>query len=435
MRALVFSTVVLGALAALASCGKKSETTTTPLTGLCEPGENIFCRCPAGEAGTKTCRSDGNSFEPCETYDGPCPPISTSTTTGTGGATGSTTSSTSTHTGGAPPGTLMIVAGTADTWASWTAGGAWVTGSVGVHVDRAALVALPAGNVGLAARRLGGATGGDGDLFWAQGVAAGFGAPQPLGAAAVGAPSLAPHGGGAVLAYLGADHKHAWISVSGGAIGPVSLLPGATASEQAFGPSAPSVAAYGGDGLFAAYIGDDGKPYAVDQPPAAGGFGVSTALAPAALAQKTLSPALLGEDMNDVFYVRQSDGRICLNRLSGTSQVGVEVLHDLAITGETPSVARAANGDVVVAWHGFDDGGIYFLRGKPGAWGAPVTVDLPALPTTAPVVTAGLAGADAEIVYLRGGALQHARVSGGKVASTEEVAAVSGGSSLAAVAF
>jgi hypothetical protein len=307
---------------------------------------------------------------------------------------------------------------------------------VGVHVDRAALVAMPAANVVLVARRLGGTSGGDGDLYWTQGVlSAGFATPMPLGVAAIGAPSLSPHGSGAVLVYLGADHKHAWMSLGGGTAGPVSPLPGATAAEQAFGPSAPAVVAYGADGLFAAYVGDDGKPYGVDQAPGAGAFGVSAALGPASPAQKTLSPALLGEDMNDVFYVRQSDGRICLNRVSGASQVGVEVLHDLAITGETPSVARASNGDVVVAWHGFNDGGIYFLRGKPGAWGAPVTVDLPASATTAPVVTAGLQGADAELVYLRGGKLQHARLSGGKVASTEEVAAVSGGSSLAAVAL
>jgi hypothetical protein len=32
---------------------------------LCTPGENIFCRCRGGDAGTKQCRSDGQGFEQC----------------------------------------------------------------------------------------------------------------------------------------------------------------------------------------------------------------------------------------------------------------------------------------------------------------------------------------------------------------------------------
>ena len=39
---------------------------------LCVPGENIFCRCRGGAAGTKECLSDGNSFGPCEGYAGTC---------------------------------------------------------------------------------------------------------------------------------------------------------------------------------------------------------------------------------------------------------------------------------------------------------------------------------------------------------------------------
>jgi hypothetical protein len=39
---------------------------------LCVPGENIFCRCRGGSAGTKECLSDGNSFGPCEGYSGTC---------------------------------------------------------------------------------------------------------------------------------------------------------------------------------------------------------------------------------------------------------------------------------------------------------------------------------------------------------------------------
>jgi hypothetical protein len=32
---------------------------------LCEPGTNVFCRCPGGEAGTRSCNDDGDGFEAC----------------------------------------------------------------------------------------------------------------------------------------------------------------------------------------------------------------------------------------------------------------------------------------------------------------------------------------------------------------------------------
>ncbi|MBW2528475.1 MAG: hypothetical protein JRI23_30145, partial [Deltaproteobacteria bacterium] len=54
-------------LMVLSSCSS-DETQET----LCNPGDNIFCRCRGGAAGTKQCLSDGDSFGPCETYAGPC---------------------------------------------------------------------------------------------------------------------------------------------------------------------------------------------------------------------------------------------------------------------------------------------------------------------------------------------------------------------------
>ena len=62
---------------------------------VCEPGENIFCRCKGGEAGTKTCKADGISFEACVTRSGDCPAIDAGGTGGSGatgsGATGGST--------------------------------------------------------------------------------------------------------------------------------------------------------------------------------------------------------------------------------------------------------------------------------------------------------------------------------------------------------
>jgi hypothetical protein len=46
-----------------ASCG---EETAPQQSTLCEPGSNIFCRCPGGDPGTKPCADDGSAFGGCE---------------------------------------------------------------------------------------------------------------------------------------------------------------------------------------------------------------------------------------------------------------------------------------------------------------------------------------------------------------------------------
>jgi hypothetical protein len=50
--------------------GCSSEPPPAPVEGLCTPGENIFCRCPGGDAGTKRCNDAGDGFNECE----PCRP-------------------------------------------------------------------------------------------------------------------------------------------------------------------------------------------------------------------------------------------------------------------------------------------------------------------------------------------------------------------------
>ncbi len=95
-----FAFLFAGAAALAAACGKGGGTGGGTL---CDPGENIFCRCPGGEAGTKTCKADGNSFEACVTREGPCPPIGSSTSSSSSSSSSSTSSSGG-GMGGAPPG-------------------------------------------------------------------------------------------------------------------------------------------------------------------------------------------------------------------------------------------------------------------------------------------------------------------------------------------
>ncbi|MEM1029475.1 MAG: hypothetical protein AAF928_17565 [Myxococcota bacterium] len=52
-----------------ASCSSDPAAEDEPL---CVAGDNIFCRCRGGAAGTKLCLDDGASFGACETVRGPC---------------------------------------------------------------------------------------------------------------------------------------------------------------------------------------------------------------------------------------------------------------------------------------------------------------------------------------------------------------------------
>jgi hypothetical protein len=59
MRLLI---VAVFLLATLTGCAKGSSEVQP---SLCTPGENIFCRCDGGDAGTKRCTESGQAFEAC----------------------------------------------------------------------------------------------------------------------------------------------------------------------------------------------------------------------------------------------------------------------------------------------------------------------------------------------------------------------------------
>src|SRR5437762_2167519 len=87
---------VAGLVAFSCAPGSDSQSDT-----LCQPGENIFCRCKGGAPGTKTCHSSGNTFAHCvnergddctEVVDDSSAAATTGnpTTTGVGGGDSST---------------------------------------------------------------------------------------------------------------------------------------------------------------------------------------------------------------------------------------------------------------------------------------------------------------------------------------------------------
>jgi hypothetical protein len=89
MRMIFLLAPALFAAAALASCSKGNQGSGSTGQTICDAGENIFCRCPGGEAGTKQCKADGLSFEECVTREGACLPIGSPTSSSSSGGGGS----------------------------------------------------------------------------------------------------------------------------------------------------------------------------------------------------------------------------------------------------------------------------------------------------------------------------------------------------------
>ena len=68
----VLLVVLLVALLASNGCALLATNDDGAGDRLCTPGSYVFCRCPDRSEGTKLCRSDGQSFEPCSTGSGAC---------------------------------------------------------------------------------------------------------------------------------------------------------------------------------------------------------------------------------------------------------------------------------------------------------------------------------------------------------------------------
>lgn len=334
--------------------------------------------------------------------------------TGTGGSGGMTGSG-----GGAATGTLLVVAGgvpgSLAQVVKWDSAAGWAPSSINLQFKKAALAAVD-GGVLMVARRLGNNPPmGDDDLFRATWTpAAGFGAVQSMNAVAIDGPALAPHGVATLLATLDASNKHVFAQYEAGAFGPFGAVPAGQPGSQAFGPSGPALASVAGLSVYLAYAGDDSHVYMASK--AGPGSVWSTSGTPTSLVVNTAAPALVVDADADLrfFYVRSSDGRICSVTLITPQNAwsSEEEIHQDAITGLSPSAALLPGGDILVAWHGFNNQGVYFSRRQAGVWSAPVTVEIAAMSSSAPVVVTGLGGADAEVLYTADGKLRWARVTG-----------------------
>lgn len=257
--------------------------------------------------------------------------------------------------------------------------------------------------------------------IWKPGI--GFGAVTPVNAGSytIGVPALGSFGFAALAVWVSNDNKHYYTQFENGNVSPSTFLPAGMPQQQAFGPSAPTLATSPSSATVAVvYAGADSHAYHAEKN-GPGSQWTPSGIVPGSLIENTIPPVALVDSTGiQVFYVRQSDKRICLMKYTMPQNFwsAEEVLHANAITGMSPSVTVTTLGDVLVTWHGFNNEGLYFLRGTTGAWGAPVAIEVPATKSTRPIAVRGLAGADTELVYATGGKLKHARVNGGAAVIT-----------------
>lgn len=323
--------------------------------------------------------------------------------------------------GGAEPATLFALfgagAGAATHTAWFSENGGWsVTAYPTVYTDAGAATGLQDGSVVLAARQ---ATldALDDLVLGASYTSGSFSGFSTLGASVftAGRPALGGYIDTADLFFLGKDSKHYHALFSMGGFGAPGSVPAGNAGVQAFGPS-PASTTTDGAASYAAYAGDDAHVYYVGKSSAGGAFSPS-AQVPTSLVKNNLPPAVVADGANKLyfFYVRQSDAVICYVTLTFPQVTfGAETaIHANAITQTAVAATLSSTGDIVVAWRGYSDDGVFFSRGNSAGFAAPAAVDQPGQTTTEPVLSKGVGGNDAEVFYVIGSStVQHGRLMG-----------------------
>lgn len=297
--------------------------------------------------------------------------------------------------------------------ARYLPGPGWSTDPLDGPLGEVALVATPDGALAVGRAP-------DDELTfttWSQGQPDDWTALTAVGAfgLAIDGPGLAVTGDRVTLAFLGTDFKHYSAHHSGGAWSPFAPIPAGMPPDQAFGPSA-AVLAGGLENLYAAYAGDDKKIY-YNLRPAPRDPWQPSLQAPPPVVVSALTPCAIVDPTGDLLlaYVRDLDGKIAVVKLLTPQNAWTleTIVHDLAVAGTELAFLRTDAGAYYLAWKGYDTDGIYVARGQAhDDWGLPFTVDAPPTATLPPALAHGALGADAELLYVTGGALHHVRLLG-----------------------
>lgn len=321
-----------------------------------------------------------------------------------------------------PGQTLLVLAGAGEApgvFARFVPGPGWTVSQAGSGVAEAALAVTPTGALAVV-RRDSPEPQDDNELAFAT-----WSPDQPdellnfadVGVFGVGVdgPTLAVVADTATLAFLGTDFKHYASLYSNGAWAPFSPIPAGMVQIQAFGPSAAALAG-GPAETYAVYAGDDGKIYYSMKASPGGAWQASAQASPPSVVN-TLTPTALVDAEGDLLlaYVRKADGKIGVAKLitpQNTWTTEVVVAPD-AITDSELALIRTDAGAYYIAWKGFKSDGIFAVRGTAhNNWGAPFAVAEPVTASSPPALAPGLLGAEAELVFVTGGELRHARLSG-----------------------
>jgi hypothetical protein len=225
--------------------------------------------------------------------------------------------------------------------------------------------------------------------------------------------------------------KHQAISFNGGIFGAETTL--GTDAPQAFGNSPASVLV-GASESWGVYAGSDEGLYVVRNPGA--GWSKSAGVAGAG-SKNFITPAVVFDekDQPTIFFVRNSDSRICTTTWANNSWSAPAPIASDALTGSAPVALRTASG-LLVVWRGFSNDGLFYAyRPENGAWGAPKAIETEAGVISVPALTRGASGADAEVLYVKGGQLRHVRFSGGAAGNIAVVPGTSGLQEVGATLF
>ncbi len=339
---------------------------------------------------------------------------------------------------------LLALAGTGPApglFARFVPGSGWTVAQAGTSLVEAGLTATPGGALAVVRR--------DGPMMQDKNELAfatwSPGQPNaPLNFADVGVfgvgidgPGLAAVADTATLAFLGTDNKHYTALLTMNTWSPFAPLPAGMVQIQAFGPSAAALAG-GMSETYAAYAGDDGKIYYSAKASPGGAWQASAQASPPSVVN-ALTPSALVDDQGDLLlaYVRKADGKIGVAKLitpqnTWTTEV---IVGAQAITGSEIALVRNDAGVYYIAWKGFGNQGIYAVRGTAhDKWGAPFTVAEPMTTSQPPALARGLVGADAELMFVTGGKLRHARLVGEAVDSLADVPGADGATTRPAAA-
>jgi hypothetical protein len=226
-------------------------------------------------------------------------------------------------------------------------------------------------------------------------------------------PALGSASSAAQLVFRGLDDKHyfgSFVSSWTPSAEPVTPMNMA----QSIGPSAAAIVELGAQQVIA-FVGNDNSLYV--QTRASGSWqnavnltGSKAAVSPA-LVVPTSGPELLvvyaHAEMNQV-----DDRKLYwASRTSGTWTTPVKI-DDAVFSDDPPTLAALAGGDVLLSYRGTDGAG-YSARWSSGSWGAaaPIGNPNPQVIST-PAVSEGLGTAEAELVYITGGAANHVTLTG-----------------------